>query len=130
MSNNVLLVEDDNAIATVIRAALEDEGLSVDTCDTVACRDESLAERQYSVMLTDVLLLDGDGIETLGAVRDNYPDMPVIILSAQNTLDTAVRATERGAFEYFPKPFDLDELVRATLQAVQSRSVSAGDDGE
>ncbi|MEL1250315.1 sigma-54-dependent transcriptional regulator [Aurantiacibacter gilvus] len=130
MSHNVLLVEDDNAIAMVIRAALEDEGLSVDTCDTVACRDESLAERQYSVMLTDVMLLDGDGIETLGAVRDNYPDMPVIILSAQNTLDTAVRATERGAFEYFPKPFDLDELVRATLQAVQSRSASAGEDGE
>ena len=48
--------------------------------------------------------------------------MPVIILSAQNTLDTAVRATDTGAFEYFPKPFDLDELVRAACQAARSRA--------
>ncbi|WAT18329.1 sigma-54 dependent transcriptional regulator [Aurantiacibacter sp. MUD11] len=130
MSRRALLVEDDNAIATVIRAALEDEGFTVDTCDTVACRDESLAEHEYSVMLTDVMLLDGDGIETLGVVRDTYPDMPVIILSAQNTLDTAVRATDRGAFEYFPKPFDLDELVRATCQAAESRKAKTGEDSE
>ena len=59
------------------------------------------------------MLTDGDGIATLGAVQRAHPDMPIIILSAQNTLDTAVRATDTGAFEYFPKPFDLDELVRA-----------------
>ncbi len=64
-------------------------------------------------MLTDVMLTDGDGIETLGEVHSLHPDMPIIILSAQNTLDTAVRASDTGAFEYFPKPFDLDELVRA-----------------
>ena len=126
MSHKVLLVEDDSAIATVIRAALEDEGMTVDACDTVACRDEKLSEQSYSVMLTDVMLLDGDGIETLGVVRENYPAMPVIILSAQNTLDTAVRASDRGAFEYFPKPFDLDELVRATVQAAQSRTAATG----
>ena len=121
MAHRALLVEDDNAIATVIRAALEDEGFEVDSSDTVAGRDAALAEKEYGVMLTDVMLLDGDGIETLGAVREAHPDMPVIILSAQNTLDTAVRATERGAFEYFPKPFNLDDLVRATRQAVESR---------
>ena len=130
MAQRALLVEDDNAIATVIRAALEDEGFEVDSTDAVAGRDEALAARHYDVMLTDVILLDGDGIETLGAVRDEYPDMPVIILSAQNTLDTAVRATDRGAFEYFPKPFDLDELVRATRQAVESgkSSISGEED--
>ncbi|MWV28044.1 sigma-54-dependent transcriptional regulator [Aurantiacibacter rhizosphaerae] len=124
MAHRALLVEDDNAIAMVIRTALEDEGFIVDTSDTVAGRDAALSRNQYGVMLTDVMLLDGDGIETLGAVRETYPDMPVIILSAQNTLDTAVRATDRGAFEYFPKPFDLDELVRATRQAVESRKSS------
>ncbi len=133
MTHRALLVEDDNAIATVIRAALEDEGFAVDTSDTVAGRDAALAAQDYGVMLTDVMLLDGDGMETLGAVREAYPEMPVIILSAQNTLDTAVRATDRGAFEYFPKPFDLDELVRATLQAVASRKtgiVSEEEPGE
>src|SRR5690606_14120205 len=56
--------------------------------------------------------------------------MPVIILSAQNTLDTAVRATETGAFEYFPKPFDLEELVRAVCQAADARSgaMASGDE--
>jgi two-component system nitrogen regulation response regulator GlnG len=69
-----------------------------------------LAQGRYDVMLTDVLLADGDGLASMAAVREHAPDMPVIVLSAQNTLDTAVRASESEAFEYFPKPFDLDEL--------------------
>ncbi|OYX66543.1 MAG: nitrogen regulation protein NR(I) [Sphingomonadales bacterium 32-64-17] len=124
MNRKALLVEDDNSIATVIRSALEDEGFAVDTCDSIAERDRLLVGDAYGVMLTDVMLTDGDGIATLGAVREDYPDMPVIILSAQNTLDTAVRATSGGAFEYFPKPFDLDELVRAACQAVANRKSS------
>jgi two-component system nitrogen regulation response regulator GlnG len=72
------------------------------------------------MMLTDVMLTDGDGIATIGTVREQRPDMPIIILSAQNTLDTAVRASDTGAFEYFPKPFDLEELVRAVGQAIGS----------
>ena len=120
MSGKVLLVEDDASIATVITAALEDEGLGVDRCDSIEARDSLLASGSYAVMLTDVVLTDGDGIETLGAVRNSWPDMPIIILSAQNTLDTAIRASETNAFEYFPKPFDLDELVRAVTQALHS----------
>ena len=122
MARNALLVEDDGAIATVITAALEEDGFAVDRCDSLAGRDRLLAHGRYDVMLTDVLLADGDGIETLGSVQQAHPDMPVIILSAQNTLDTAVRATGTGAFEYFPKPFDLDELVRAARQAAERAS--------
>jgi two-component system nitrogen regulation response regulator GlnG len=122
MSPNALLVEDDAAIATVITAALEEDGFAVDRCDSIAGRDRLLAERRYDVMLTDVVLGDDDGIESLAAVHAAAPDMPIIILSAQNTLDTAIRATDTGAFEYFPKPFDLDELVRTARQAAVSRS--------
>jgi len=121
MTGTALLVEDDGAIATVITAALEDDGFTVDRCESITGRDRLLAERCYDVMLTDVMLGDGDGIETLAAVQAAAPAMPVIILSAQNTLDTAIRATNTGAFEYFPKPFDLDELVRTTRQAADSR---------
>ncbi len=71
------------------------------------------------------MLIDGDGIATLGEVHRLWPRMPIIILSAQNTLDTAVRATDTGAFEYFPKPFDLDELVRAACQAADGRSTKS-----
>ena len=120
MTKRALLVEDDNSIALVITAALEDEGFAVDCCDSIAGRDRLLAERGYDVMLTDVILADGDGIESLGEVHSAHPALPIIILSAQNTLDTAVRASDTGAFEYFPKPFDLDELVRAARQAAAS----------
>ena len=118
MSGKVLLVEDDAAIATVIRSALEDDGFSVDRCDSIAARDKLLSTGRYDVMLTDVMLADGDGIATIDTVRAAAPDMPLIVLSAQNTLDTAVRASDTGAFEYFPTPFDLDDLVRAVSQAV------------
>ncbi len=91
----------------------------------IAGRDRLLRGNRYDVMLTDIMLTDGDGIESLGQVQADYPGLPVIILSAQNTLDTAVRASDTGAFEYFPKPFDLDELVRAARQAAESRAVRA-----
>ena len=129
MSRRVLLVEDDTAIATVLTAGLEEEGFAVDVHDSVAGRDRALSSARYDVMLTDVMLTDGDGIETLGKVRDAYPELPIIILSAQNTLDTAVRAIDRGAFEYFPKPFDLDEVVRAVHQAAMSGGEDSADPG-
>jgi len=127
---SVLLVEDDPSIALVITAALEAEGFHVDCCDSIAERDQLLAQKPYSALVTDVMLTDGDGIETIGAVRDAAPHMPIIILSAQNTLDTAVRASDTGAFEYFPKPFDIDELARTVRQAVGNAEAQQSEDGE
>ncbi len=120
-SGSVLLVEDDSAIATVIIAALEDENFAVERCKSVDHRNQLLAHSRFDAMLTDVMLEDGDGLDTLDVARLHAPDMPIIVLSAQNTLDTAVRATDNDAFEYFPKPFDLDELVSAVRQAVGQR---------
>lgn len=120
-NGDILLVEDDKSIATVIMAALEDEGFSVANCESIEARDRLLSQGRYDAMLTDVMLTDGDGIAALPRVREQHPTMPVIVLSAQNTLDTAVRASETQAFEYFPKPFDLDELVKAVRQAVGQR---------
>ena len=129
---SVLLVEDDASIAIVITAALEQEGFAVTHCETIAERDRQLRDNRFSALVTDVMLPDGDGIETLARARALHPDMPIIILSAQNTLDTAVRASDTGAFEYFPKPFDIDELARTVRQAV-GRSEAGGasdfDDG-
>ena len=121
MSGTLLLVEDDSAIATVITAALEDEGFDIVRCSSISERDAKLSINSFDVMLTDVMLEDGDGLASLASVREGAPDMPIIVLSAQNTLDTAVRASDSDAFEYFPKPFDLDELVRAVRQAAGER---------
>nr|WP_218845125.1 sigma-54 dependent transcriptional regulator [Novosphingobium marinum] len=124
-----MLLEDDRSIAVVITAALEAEGFEVVHCETIAERDRLLAESTFAAFVTDVMLPDGDGIGTIGAVQAACPGLPIIILSAQNTLDTAVRATDTGAFEYFPKPFDIDELARAVTQAVGDRN-AAGQGGE
>lgn len=123
MNKKVLLVEDDRSIATVIKAALEEDNFTVMHCTDVAERDRMLGTHNFAVMLTDVMLGDEDGIESLGPVQSAAPDMPIIVLSAQNTFETAVRASEIEAFEYFPKPFDLDELVRAVSQAAGSHMV-------
>jgi two-component system, NtrC family, nitrogen regulation response regulator GlnG len=128
MTRRILLVEDDASIALVITAALEADGFDVDGCDSIAERDRLLAARPYCLMLTDVVLTDGDGIETLARARAGAPSMPVIILSAQNTLDTAVRASDTGAFEYFPKPFDLEELIRTAHRAIGAVSLSSEPD--
>jgi two-component system nitrogen regulation response regulator GlnG len=113
----ILLVEDDESIAIVIDAALAAEGFRVTRCDCLAQRDIALANGTYSVLVTDVMLPDGDGIAGLPGIRERFPNMPIIVLSAQNTLDTAVRASDTGAYEYFPKPFDIDELANAVRQA-------------
>jgi len=120
-NRSVLLVEDDRAIATVIIAALEDEGFAIEHCASISERDRLLSVQKFDAMLTDVMLEDGDGLASIDKVRAAAPDMPVIVLSAQNTLDTAVRASDSEAFEYFPKPFDLDELVHAVRQAAGPR---------
>lgn len=122
----VLLVEDDASIALVITAALEAEGFEVVHCDTIAARDRLLAQRRFAALVTDVMLPDGDGIDTLPQIQQQHGQMPIVILSAQNTLDTAVRASDTGAFEYFPKPFDIDELARTVRQAVGANSSAVG----
>ncbi|TRD12605.1 nitrogen regulation protein NR(I) [Erythrobacter insulae] len=125
-ANRVLLVEDDQAIAIVMIAALEEEGFAIEHCASMAERDRWLSRQTFDVMVTDVMLEDGDGLDSLEAVREIAPKMPVIVLSAQNTLDTAVRASDSDAFEYFPKPFDLDEVVQAVQQACGARQLASG----
>jgi two-component system, NtrC family, nitrogen regulation response regulator GlnG len=119
--SRVLIVEDDSSIGLVVRAALEAENIGVDVVETASARDAALTAAHYDLMLTDVVLKDRDGIASLENVLSDLPDMPIIIMSAQNTLDTAVRASEINAFEYFPKPFDLNELVVAVKQGIQKR---------
>lgn len=117
----ILIVEDDASIGLVVSAALQAENIETFLCDSVAARDTALANGHFDLMLTDVLLKDSDGLATLKEAIERSPDMPVIIMSAQNTLETAVRASEIDAFEYFPKPFDLNDLVLAVKQGIEKR---------
>ena len=126
---SVLIVEDDTSIGIVITAALEAEGINSRICDSASARDAALDETPFDLMITDVVLKNSDGIGSIAAVKSKFPDMPIIVISAQNTLETAIRASEIEAFEYFPKPFDLNELVVAVKQGIERRKYSP-DHGE
>ena len=120
----VLVVDDDPAICVVVSEALKRQGHIVRAVGSVAERDEMLPRFAPDVLVTDVMLPDGDGLDNLDQLFAVDPALKVIILSAQNTLNTAVRATGQGAFEYLPKPFDLNELARAVAEAISVRSSS------
>jgi two-component system, NtrC family, nitrogen regulation response regulator GlnG len=126
----VLIVEDDISIGVVVSAALSAENIETQICDSASARDAILASTNFDLMITDVMLKDSNGIDSLNTVMQQWPDMPVIIISAQNTLETAVRASEVSAFEYFPKPFDLNDLVLAVKQGIDRRQYATPADGE
>ncbi|KQM41289.1 nitrogen regulation protein NR(I) [Sphingomonas sp. Leaf10] len=121
----ILLVDDDAAIRTVVAQALRREGHDVQSVATLGQLRAELRAGLPAVLVTDVVLPDGDGLEMAASLATEYPDLPIIVLSARNTLTTAVRATEAGAFDYLPKPFDLDTLALAVRGALARRAGAA-----
>ncbi|PXA83502.1 nitrogen regulation protein NR(I) [Nostoc sp. 3335mG] len=128
-SGRILVVDDDAAIRTVVREALRRAGHVVETAGSIADMRRSLRSFAPDVLVTDVMLPDGDGLDLVPEILGSNPGLPVIVLSARNTLATAVRATEQGAFDYLPKPFDLEELGRAVSGALAGR-IAANDEDE
>jgi two-component system, NtrC family, nitrogen regulation response regulator GlnG len=114
----IIVVDDDSAIRTVVRQALQRCGHAVRTTDSAAGLWRLVEDGVGDCVVTDVILPDANGLDLIPAIHARRPGLPVIVMSAQNTLSTAVRATEQGAFEYLPKPFDLDELTRAVDAAI------------
>ena len=97
--SHVLVLEDDAAIRTVVGQAMRRAGHRVTSAQSLAEPDAALAAGLPDVLITDVVLPDGDGLERVGELSARAPSLPVIVLSAQNTLSTAVRANEAGEFE-------------------------------
>ncbi|WP_420542842.1 nitrogen regulation protein NR(I) [Sphingomonas naphthae] len=125
----ILVVDDDAAIRTVIREALRRDGHRVETAASVADQFRLIDSFMPHVLVTDVILPDGNGLDVMPEVMARAPKMPIIVLSAQNTFTTAMRATEQGAFDYLPKPFDLAELSKAVNDAVATHAATLDADG-
>lgn len=123
----ILVVDDDLAIRTVVKQALKRAGFRVQTAASIAELRQALCGGLPDVLITDVVLPDGDGLNMAAELSEQYPALPVIVFSAQNTLSTAVRANEAGAFDYLPKPFDLDVLT-ATVRSALARGETAAAD--
>ncbi|WIA54493.1 nitrogen regulation protein NR(I) [Sphingobium sp. WTD-1] len=124
-TGTVLVVDDDPAICVVVGEALRRQGHKVKIAGSIRERTALMESFSPDILITDVMLPDGDGLDGVAEIIERKPDLNVIILSAQNTLNTAIRATEKGAFEYLPKPFDLNELTRAVADALGHRSGGA-----
>ena len=122
MTATIIVADDDAAIRTVVRQALTRAGYQVRLTETAAGLVKLVEEGRGDVVVTDVILPDANGLDTIPRLLALRPGLRVIVMSAQNTLSTAVRATEQGAFDYLPKPFDLNELTRSVAAALEGRS--------
>ena len=130
MTATILVADDDRAIRTVLDQALGRLGHQVRATGHAATLWQWVSDGQGDLVITDVLMPDENGLDLIPRIKKLRPNLRVIVMSAQNTLLTAVRATERGAFEYLPKPFDLRELVAAVERALnQPHGAAAGANG-
>lgn len=114
---NILIADDDAAIRTVLNQALARAGYSPRTTGNAATLWQWISQGHGDVVITDVVMPDENVFNLLPRIKKLRPDLPVIVMSAQNTLMTAITAAERGAYEYLPKPFDLNELVSVVTRA-------------
>ena len=111
MAASILVADDDAAIRTVLNQALSRAGYEVRSCGNAATLWRWVSQGDGDLIVSDVVLPDENAFDLLLRIKKARPDLPVIIMSAQNTFMTAIRASERGAYEYLPKPFDLKELI-------------------
>lgn len=126
----ILVADDDRAIRTVLTQALARLGYDVRTTGNAAMLWRWVADGVGDLVITDVVMPDENGLDLIPRIKKLRPELRVIAMSAQNTLLTAVKATERGAFEYLPKPFDLRELVNVVQRALTTPSAAPAADGE
>ncbi len=116
----ILVADDDRSIRTVLNQALGRAGYMVRSTGNAATLWRWIADGEGDLVITDVILPDENGLDLIPRVRKLRPELRIIAMSAQNTLMTAVKAAERGAFEYLPKPFDQNELVRTVERALEA----------
>jgi two-component system nitrogen regulation response regulator GlnG len=120
MGSTILVADDDRAIRMVLNQALARLGHDVRLTGNAATLWRWVADGEGDLVITDVIMPDENGLDLIPRIKKVRPELRVIVMSAQSTLLTAVKATERGAFEYLPKPFDLRELVSVVERALSA----------
>jgi two-component system nitrogen regulation response regulator GlnG len=116
--STILVADDDRGIRTVLTQALSRAGYDVRTTGNAATLWRWVQDGDGDLVITDVVMPDENGLDLIPRIKKIRPEMRIIVMSAQNTLLTAVKATQRGAFEYLPKPFDLKELISVVQRAL------------
>ncbi len=114
----ILIADDDTAIRTVLNQALARAGYAPRATGNAATLWRWVSQGEGDVVITDVVMPDENAFDLIPRIKKLRPDLPIIVMSAQNTLMTALTAAEKGAYEYLPKPFDLAEVVSVVSRAL------------
>ncbi len=123
--NHIWIIDDDDSIRWVLQKALEGADFLVTSFDNANTILKKLKEGEPDAIITDIRMPGIDGLELLSHLSTDYPDLPVIIMTAHTDLDSAVSAYQGGAFEYLPKPFDIDDAVEITQRACNKKQTAA-----
>ena len=124
MSRSVLIVDDEQAIRQALSGALMDEGYEVHLAESGSAGIEKIRSSRPDVVLLDIWMPDLDGIETLKKLRSEFPDVPVVMMSGHGTIETAVKATKLGAYDFIEKPLSLDRLLVVLQNAFVMQELS------
>src|SRR3954454_14341907 len=127
-AGSILVADHDSAIRTVLNQALSRAGYEVRLTGTAATLWRWVSQGEGDLVITDVVMPDENAFDLLPRIKKMRPNLPVIVMSAQNTFMTAIRASERGAYEYLPKPFDLKELITIVGRALSAPKHRPRDD--
>ena len=124
-TNKIWIIDDDDSIRWVLQKALEQAGMEVTSFNKADGILDQLKLSEPDAIITDVRMPGMDGLTLLSALSESYPEIPVIIMTAHSDLDSAVSAFKGGAFEYLPKPFDIDDAISLAQRACNKRYESA-----
>ncbi|WP_248805675.1 nitrogen regulation protein NR(I) [Pseudomonas sp. MWU13-2100] len=125
-SETVWIVDDDRSIRWVLEKALQQEGMTTQSFDSADGVMSRLVRQQPDVIISDIRMPGASGLDLLARIREQHPRLPVIIMTAHSDLDSAVASYQGGAFEYLPKPFDVDEAVSLVKRANQHAQEQQG----
>ena len=121
MDGTVLVADDDRTIRTVLTQALTRAGCKVHATSSLMTLMRWVEEGKGDLVISDVIMPDGNGLDALPRIARMRPGLPVIVISAQNTIMTAIQAAEAEAFDYLPKPFDLPDLMKRSAKALDQK---------
>ncbi|UWQ16731.1 sigma-54 dependent transcriptional regulator [Jannaschia sp. M317] len=125
MDGTILVADDDRTIRTVLTQALTRAGCKVHATSSLMTLMRWVQEGKGDLVISDVIMPDGNGLEMLPRIGAERPGLPVIVISAQNTIMTAIQATEAEAYDYLPKPFDLPDLMKRASRALEHKPQAA-----
>src|SRR5690606_985911 len=123
----IWIVDDDRSIRWVLEKSFDKAGFDSESFDSGDALLERLKSKQPDAIISDIRMPGSDGLQVLEEVQETYPQVPVIIMTAHSDLSSAVKSYKRGAFEYLPKPFDVNEAVAVAERAVKHGKEAKGE---